>query len=287
MSQDTVPVVWSPDTRLHEPRHEVWVGVPMEGTEVPSRVDVILEALTAAGHELVEANASPEAPLSRVHTPELLEFLRTGVDRWAAGEYAEVAGQDRVVPYLFPTPAMSAGLPVQAATKVHAEAGRFAYDTMTLVGPGTWEAALAAAACAVEAASLVAGGTQLAYALCRPPGHHATPAGFGGSCYLNNTAVAAETLRASGHERVGIVDLDAHHGNGTSAIFYERGDVVYGSVHVDPAAGWFPHYVGHASETGAGEGEGANRNVPLPEGTEDELWLAAVESLAEGVNAEN
>jgi acetoin utilization deacetylase AcuC-like enzyme len=130
-------------------------------------------------------------------------------------------------------------------------------------------------------------GAPLAYALARPPGHHATPAGFGGSCYLNNSAVAAEVLRAGGHERVGIVDLDAHHGNGTSAIFYDRGHVLYGSVHVDPAAGWFPHYVGHASETGVGEGEGANRNVPLPEGTEDELWLAAVESLAEWVNAES
>jgi acetoin utilization deacetylase AcuC-like enzyme len=287
MSHESVPVVWSPDTRLHEPRHEVWVGVPMSGTELPARVDAILEALTAAGHHLIEATASPEDPLRRVHTPELLEFQRTAADRWAAGEYVELAGQDRVVPYVFPTPAMSAGLPVQSATTVHAEAGRFAYDTMTLVGPGTWEAATAAASCATGAAALVADGTSLAYALCRPPGHHATPSGFGGSCYLNSAAVAAEVLRGSGHERVGIIDVDAHHGNGTSAIFYERGDVLYGSVHVDPAAGWFPHYVGHASEAGLDEGEGANRNVPLPEGTEDELWLGAVESLAEWVNAES
>src|SRR4051794_24111973 len=131
MSQHAVPVVWSPDTRLHEPRHEVWVGVPMPGTELPARVDVILEALTAAGHDLIEATASPEEPLNRVHTAELLAFQRSAADRWAAGEYAELAGQDRVVPYLFPTPAMSAGLPVQPATKEHAEAGRFAYDTMT------------------------------------------------------------------------------------------------------------------------------------------------------------
>jgi len=286
MSQSSIPVVWSPDTRLHEPRHEVWVGVPMAGTEVAARVDAILDAVTADGHQLIEAMTSPEEPLSLVHTSELLEFQRTAADRWAAGEYAEAAGQDRVVPYLFPTPAMSAGLPLARPAKVHAEAGRFAYDTMTLVGPGTWEAATAAAACAAEAAAMVAGGTELAYALCRPPGHHATPAGFGGSCYLNNAAVAAEVLRAHGHERVGIVDLDAHHGNGTSAIFYERGDVLYGSVHVDPSSGWFPHYVGHASETGVGEGEGANRNLPLPEGTEDDLWLAAVDSIAEWVNAE-
>lgn len=286
MTQNSI-VVWSPDTRLHEPKHEVWVGVPMPGTEVPARVDVILDALTSAGYELVETTAPPEEALRRVHTAELLAFLQTAADRWTAAEYVEVAGQDRVVPYLFPTPAMTAGLPVQPATKVHAEAGRFGYDTMTLVGPGTWEAAVAAASCATDAAGRVANGQGLAYALCRPPGHHATPAGFGGSCYLNNAAVAADVLRESGHERVGIVDLDAHHGNGTSAIFYERSDVLYGSVHVDPRAGWFPHYLGHASETGVRDGEGANRNVPLPEGTEDALWLAAVESLAEWMNAED
>ena len=283
MRPDAVPVVWSPDTRLHDPRHEVWVGVPTEGTEVAARVDAILAALTGGGYRLVEATASPSRAVGRVHDPELLRFLATAAERWAAGPYADEVGQERVVPYLFPTPAMAAGLPLQPPVRVHAGAGTFAYDTMTLVGPGTWEAASAAASCAVEAAQLVAGGSPLAYALCRPPGHHATPAGFGGSCYLNNAAVAVETLRSAGHERVGIVDLDAHHGNGTAAIFYACADVLYGSVHVDPAAGWFPHYVGHASETGTGAGDGATRNVPLPEGTGDGPWLDAVRALADWV----
>jgi acetoin utilization deacetylase AcuC-like enzyme len=121
----------------------------------------------------------------------------------------------------------------------------------------------------------------VAYALCRPPGHHATRSGFGGSCYLNNAAVAAQALRGQGFEKVGIVDIDAHQGNGTAAIFYARGDVLYGSVHVDPAAGWFPHVVGYPDETGAGAGAGATRNVPLPVGSTDGLWLAAVQDLAE------
>jgi acetoin utilization deacetylase AcuC-like enzyme len=125
----------------------------------------------------------------------------------------------------------------------------------------------------------VVGGEPVAYALSRPPGHHATPGGYGGSCYLNNTAVAVEVLRAGGHERVGVLDLDAHHGNGTSAVYYTRADVLYGSVHVDPGAGWFPHYVGFADETGAGEGAGANRNLPLPEGSGDGPWLDAVGRL--------
>jgi acetoin utilization deacetylase AcuC-like enzyme len=116
----------------------------------------------------------------------------------------------------------------------------------------------------------------VAYAICRPPGHHATRTAFGGSCYLNNAAVAVETLRAAGIDRVAVVDIDAHHGNGTQAVFYGRGDVFYGSVHVDPGAGWFPHYAGYADETGRDGGEGTNRNVPLPPGSGDEAWLAGL-----------
>jgi acetoin utilization deacetylase AcuC-like enzyme len=262
----------------------VWVGVATIGTEVAARVDAILDALRADGHRLIEASAQPDDAMLAVHDPELVEFLRTAAQRWAAGPYAELVGQERVVPYLFPTPAMTAGLPARPAVAVHADAGRFGYDTMTLVGPGTWEAARAAVDCAVQAAGLASAGERLAYALCRPPGHHATPVGYGGSCYLNNAAVAAAALRASGAERVGIVDLDAHQGNGTAAIFYDRADVRYGSVHVDPGAGWFPHVVGYADETGAGPGVGATRNLPLPEGTGDGPWLAAVAELAEWVS---
>jgi len=283
MDQYAVPVVWSPDTRRHDPKNEVWVGVATIGTEVAARVDTILDALRADGHELIEATPQPDDALLAVHDAELVEFLRTAAERWAAGPYADLVGQERVVPYYFPTPAMTAGLPARPAVAVHADAGRFGYDTMTLVGDGTWEAARAAVDCAIQAANLVSDGARLAYALCRPPGHHATPSGYGGSCYLNNAAIAATALRANGAQKVGIVDVDAHQGNGTAAIFYDRADVRYGSVHVDPGAGWFPHVVGYADETGTGAGEGATRNLPVPEGTGDELWLAAVAELAEWV----
>ncbi len=284
MSADPVssmPVVWSPDTRRHDPKHEIWVGVPTPGTEVSARVDAILDAV--AGHPLVEAQPHPAESLHRVHDPELVAFLASVHDRWLAGEYVELVGQDRVVPYFFPTPAMSAGLPLRDAPAVHALAGRFAYDTMTTVGPGTWPAVAAAADCALTAAALVAAGTPSAYALSRPPGHHATPAGYGGSCYLNNAALAAQALRDAGRERVAVVDVDAHHGNGTQAIFWQRGDVLYGSLHVDPGAGWFPHVLGYADETGSGAGSGATRNLPLAPGTGDDAWLDAVSALRDWV----
>ena len=188
------------------------------------------------------------------------------------------------MPYVFMTEGMLDGLPAHHPAAPHARAGVWCYDTMTLVGPGTWEAARAAVDVTLTAVDLVAGGASSAYALTRPPGHHATGRAFGGSCYLNNAAVAAEGLRAAGSLRVAVVDVDAHHGNGTQAVFWERPDVLYASLHVDPGAGWFPHVVGYADERGSGEGTGTTVNEPLAPGTGDEGWLAALERLLGAVD---
>jgi acetoin utilization deacetylase AcuC-like enzyme len=275
-------VVWSPATRLHEPRGAVWVGMPDPGDEVAERVDVILAALTEAGHDVVEATAHDEVILATVHDPAFLRHLETVHEEWLQSRIPAL-GQDRVVPYMFPTDGMLDGLPWHRPSAVHARAGRYAFDTMTPVGPGTWTAARAAVDCALTAVDLVSGGAASAYALCRPPGHHVTRSAYGGSCYLNNAAVAGEALRRAGHDRVAIVDIDAHHGNGTASIFYERADVLYGSVHIDPAAGWFPHVVGFADETGTGAGAGATLNVPLAPETGDGPWLEGLATLARAV----
>jgi acetoin utilization deacetylase AcuC-like enzyme len=284
------PVVWSDEVLRHEPRHEVWVGVATPGTEVPDRARVLLDAVTAAGAAVVPSMPYDDEVLRRVHEPAMLEHLRTVAADWAAGEYEALVGQDRVVPYVFPTPGMLDGLPFTEPVATHARAGVWCYDTMTLVGPGTWEAARAAVDVTLTAADLVAGGGRAAYALVRPPGHHATRRAFGGSCYLNNAAVAAEALRGHGVPRVAVVDIDAHHGNGTQAVFWERADVFYGSLHVDPGAGWFPHVVGYAGELGVGDGAGATLNRPLAPGTGDAGWLAALSevtaaALASGAEA--
>jgi acetoin utilization deacetylase AcuC-like enzyme len=146
---------------------------------------------------------------------------------------------------------------------------------MTLIGPGTWEAARAAVDVALTAVDLVAGGERIAYACCRPPGHHVTRSLYGGSCYLNNAAVAAAALLDRLGGPVAVVDIDAHHGNGTQALFLDRRDLLTASVHVDPGAGWFPHFLGFAAEN-----DDANLNLPLAPGTEDEGWLEAVRTAA-------
>ncbi len=280
-SLDGLTVVWSDDVLRHEPLREVWVGVATPGTEVPARAQVLLDAVTAAGARVVASSSYDDSVLSRVHDKNLLLHLRTVAADWAAGDYEALVGQDRVVPYVFPTAGMLDGLPMHTPTATHARAGLWCYDTMTLVGPGTWEAARAAVDVTLTAVDAVAGGEPAAYALVRPPGHHATRTAFGGSCYLNNAAVAAEALRGHGVPRVAIIDIDAHHGNGTQAVFWHRGDVFYGSLHVDPGAGWFPHVIGYADERGTGDGAGATVNRPLRPGTGDDDWLAELESLTQ------
>jgi acetoin utilization deacetylase AcuC-like enzyme len=276
-----VPLVWSKDCLRHEPLAEIWLGVRTPGTEVADRAATIRSSLLAAGAQLVEASAHDDQILERVHGTGLLEHLRTVYADWVDAGLPTTAGADRVVPYLFPTTGLLGTLPLRLPTAVHARAGRYCYDTMTLVGPGTWEAARGAVDAALTAVDLLRRHeARVAYALCRPPGHHAGRESFGGSCYLNNAAVAAEALLAAGHRRVAVVDIDAHHGNGTQSLFYGRGEVFYGSVHVDPGAGWFPHFVGFADERGAGDGAGANLNLPLSPGSRDKTWVAAVDRLA-------
>jgi acetoin utilization deacetylase AcuC-like enzyme len=275
-----MPVVWSDRHRLHDPGGEVWVGVRIPGTELPARAERIRDALTQAGGRFVDAQAHSEDAVLAVHDAALTSYLAGAWGDWEAAGLPDDPGQDRVVPYVFAHPGLIADRPPAVPVAPSARAGYFAYDTMTLIGPGTWEAARAAVDVAVTAVDLVFAGAPAAYACCRPPGHHVTRTCFGGSCYLNNAAAAAARLRARLGGPVAVIDVDAHHGNGTQAIFYDRADVLVGSVHVDPSDGWFPHFLGFADERGHGDGAGANCNLPLGPGTADEGWLDAVEALA-------
>jgi acetoin utilization deacetylase AcuC-like enzyme len=145
----------------------------------------------------------------------------------------------------------------------------------TSISGGTWEAACAAANVALTGAAQIEKGARAAFALCRPPGHHAARDLYGGYCFLNNAAVAAQHLRDRGAERVAILDVDFHHGNGTQDIFYERSDVLFVSLHADPSDA-FPYFSGYSDETGNGAGAGFNVNLPMPAGTEFGAWAEAL-----------
>jgi acetoin utilization deacetylase AcuC-like enzyme len=267
-----LPFVWSDDCLRHAPEAEVWIGTRTPATEVPARAVAIRGSLLAAGAEEVAAAPHDDSALLAVHDPALVDFLRTAWDEWSAASLPSA----HVVPYVFAREELTGGRPPASPTAVWARPGLFAYDTMTLIGPGTWEAARAAVDVALTAVDLVAGGAQLAYACTRPPGHHVTRSLYGGSCYLNNTAIAASGLLARTGGPVAVVDVDAHHGNGTQELFRERDDVLTASVHVDPRAGWFPHFLGFEAENDA-----ANLNLPLAPGARDVAWLAAVQRAAE------
>src|SRR6266849_1447887 len=237
-----MPVVWSDSCRLHEPAGEIWIGIRTPGTENAARADAILAELVEEEPRIVNAEQHADAAVLAVHDSALPQFLESAWDEWTAAGLDRDPGQDRVVPYVFAHAALTSGRPAAMPTAVWAKPGFFAYDTMTLIGPGTWEAARASVDVALTAVDLVAAGAACAYACCRPPGHHALRAAYGASCYLNNSAVAAAALADRLGGRVAVLDIDAHHGNGTQEIFYSRADVLVGSVHVDPGAGWFPHF---------------------------------------------
>jgi acetoin utilization deacetylase AcuC-like enzyme len=264
--------VWSDDCLRHEPEAEIWVGTRTPATEVPARAVAIRGELVAAGAKEVPAVAHDDAALLAVHDPALVEFLRTAWDEWSAASLPSA----RVVPYVFAREGLTSGREPASPTATWARPGLFAYDTMTLIGPGTWEAARAAVDVALTAVDLVADGAPLAYAATRPPGHHVTRSLYGGSCYLNNTAIAATALLDRIGGPVAVIDIDAHHGNGTQELFLGRADVLTASVHVDPGAGWFPHFLGFASENDEG-----NLNLPLAPGTSNLGWLAAVHKAAD------
>ena len=272
--QLTMPVVWSDDCRLHDPAAEIWIGVRTPAVETAARTQAILETLRAAGGQTVTAEQHEDERLFTVHDSGLLEYMASAWADWEQAGLPVDPGQGRVVPYVFAHSALTRSPVVPRA--IWARPGFFAYDTMTLIGPGTWQATRAAADCALTAVDLVLEGAPAAYACGRPPGHHACRACYGGSCYLNNAAIAAEELGRRLQGSVAVIDIDAHHGNGTQEIFWERDDVLTGSVHVDPGAGWFQHFVGFAGETGAG----SNRNLPLAPGSGDEAWLDQIGELA-------
>jgi acetoin utilization deacetylase AcuC-like enzyme len=268
-------VFWHDAQLKHAPRFFLLRGETRPNFEVPARAEALLASCQAMKLDIVTPRQIDRATLLRVHDPAYLDFVR---DAHAAWSSLPNAGQE-VVANSHPSPEMLAN-GARMPEHIIGRAGWFTADAACPIGPHTWESASWAAACAIAAAEEAAAGRS-AYALARPPGHHTFRARAGGHCYINNTALAAEGLRALGATRVVVLDIDSHHGNGTQDIFWDRADVLFVSLHGDPNH-YYPWFTGYAAERGGGAGQGFNLNFPLPIGSGDDAWLAA---LASGLDA--
>jgi acetoin utilization deacetylase AcuC-like enzyme len=273
---DPIPVIRSDAHLAHTGLIELSGGREIPCWESPERALAIEAALHAAGSfAFDEPTEHGREPILAVHDADMVDvFEHAWPDALAAGA---TDGSRPWIPdtYLLAAyrgPMALGALPYGS----HHRLGAYLFDTATPIVAGTWGAALAAIDVALTAAELVVGGASLAYGLCRPPGHHAARGMLGGYCYFNNAAITAEWLRREGGaRRVAILDIDYHHGNGTQQIFWERGDVLYLSLHADPARA-YPYFSGYATETGAGDGAGLTRNWPLPAGTGLDRYASAL-----------
>jgi acetoin utilization deacetylase AcuC-like enzyme len=255
--------------RAHDPKHFLSSGAPKPNPEQPARIDALLGAVRALGLEVATPADHGLGPVAEVHTAEYLQFLQNIYPRWQ--RIAEAS--EEVIPNIHPD-RRGAGYPKSAV----GQAGYHQADTACPISAATWESAYWSTQTALSAADLVLGGADSVYALCRPPGHHAFADLAGGFCFLNNTAIAAQACVRAGR-RPAILDVDLHHGNGTQGIFYARGDVLTVSIHVHPER-YYPFFWGYPQERGTGPGHGANLNLPIPMGTDDEGFL---EALAAGL----
>lgn len=249
----------------HDPQFRLQDGKVIQNPDRPERVAHLLRGARGAGLTQTASRDFGMAPLAALHTPRYLDWLATIWGR----RRAQVPDLTEVVP--------SRMAPERAVYSPDAEAqiGFHNTDTSCPIGPDSWPAIYWSAQTALSGAGAILAGDRAAYALSRPSGHHAYAEIAGGFCFLNNTGIAAEYLRAHGL-RPAILDIDVHHGNGTQAIFYDRDDVLTVSLHVDPT-GFYPYYAGASQECGAGRGVGYNLNLPLPRGTRTEDYLPALD----------
>ncbi|KRB13880.1 acetylpolyamine aminohydrolase [Mesorhizobium sp. Root695] len=256
---------YAEEQKRHDPKAFLSSGTAQPNPEKPERVERLLAGALSAGFTIERPRNHGLGPVSAVHTPEYLDFLEHIYTRWQRIDGASA----EVIPNIHPI-ARNGSYPASAV----GQAGYHMADTACPISGETWQSALWSAWSAVGAAEAVISGAPAAYALCRPPGHHAFADVAGGFCFINNSAVAAQVLRRTA-SRVAILDVDLHHGNGTQGIFYARPDVLTVSLHADPVR-FYPFFWGHADERGEGPGLGYNFNLPLPRKSADAAFLEAL-----------
>lgn len=261
-------IVHTEKHRLRASKTELSGGVFIRPHECPERVEHITAELSKRGHtDLIEPKDFGLDPIHRIHDADYVSFLQSCWTDWQAEGF-----EGEALATAWPSRRMTREKPPR---NIDGKIGYYCLASETSISEGTWEAAEAAAQVALTGAELIQKGDRSAFALCRPPGHHAAQDMFGGYCFLNNAGIAAQSFRDAGAKRVAVLDVDFHHGNGTQAIFYEREDVLFLSLHGDPEDA-FPYFLGGADEIGTGAGEGFNINYPLPPGCPYPKWLEAL-----------
>ena len=261
--------------RQHFPKGELFGGELVRPFECPERWDYVMDRLKTQGYEdYAEPEAVDMGLIQRVHSPDFVEFLETAWSEWAAEGFHGDA-----LPTVIPARRMQQRVPHH----IDAKLGYYCMAIETAITSGTWAAVKDSAACAVTAQKQVARDGQ-AFALCRPPGHHAGKDLYGGYCFLNNAAIAVQSFIDDGARRVALLDVDFHHGNGSQDIFYDREDVLFLSLHGRPEDA-FPNFLGYADENGTGKGEGFNVNYPMAPGTPYSVWGAALDDACEKIKA--
>jgi acetoin utilization deacetylase AcuC-like enzyme len=265
---------YAAEQKRHDPKMFLSSGARQPNPEQPERVERLLAGAKAAGCAIERPRDHGLGPIAAVHTPEYLDFLQHIFMRWRRIEGASA----EVIPNIHPI-ARAGSYPASAV----GQAGYHMADTACPISAETWDSALWSAWSAVEATDAVMAGAPAAYALCRPPGHHAFADVAGGFCFVNNSAVAAQRLRGQA-ARVAILDVDLHHGNGTQGIFYARPDVLTVSLHADPIR-FYPFFWGHADERGDGPGLGYNLNLPLARKSADAAFLEALDVALRRIRA--
>lgn len=267
--------IQSENHRLRNAKTELYGGQLVRPFECPERVDHIIDRVKTVDLGPIEAPQEfGREPLLRVHDADFLYFLETALKEWK-----EAGFEGEAIATCWPARRMVQKIP----NHIDGKLGYYALATETSISEGTWEAARASANVALSAAKKLQDGAPAAFALCRPPGHHAAIDMYGGYCFLNNAAIAAQWFRDQGAGQVAILDVDFHHGNGTQDIFYSRNDVFFASLHGDPKEA-FPHFLGYEDETGAGKGEGFNANYPMAPGTPFSLWGEALEDALKRID---
>ena len=267
---------YSDDHRLHHANAELNNGQLMPCFETPSRADMVLEQVKRTGlGPINEPQDFGLAPIKRVHDPKFVDFIQQAWERWSA-----LGREHDMLPLAWPPRRM----PARCPEDIDGQLGYYSFDAGAPLTAGSWQAIYSSAQIALSAQAHLCSGAKSAFALCRPPGHHAGIDYMGGYCYLNNAAIAAQAMLDQGATKVAILDVDFHHGNGTQAIFYDRNDVLTISLHGDPDL-VFPHFLGFEDEIGEGAGEGYNLNMVYPPNTPYSVWSQGLETACERIQS--